>query len=1071
MNTKDHPRNAKTEREKSPTLRLGSARVSNPQSPISNLLLTLLALALLVIPAASPYFLPGVPRTNDLTPHLMRTYFWGEAVAYSGLWPRWSAELIYGYGYPVFNFFPSLVHAFIQLIHQLGFPLLTAYRIAVYLHFLLAAISSYLLGKKVFHSQVAGWGTAVIYVYSPYLLYDVIVRGAPPETQALALLPLLILAIWKASEPSALPTSLLPIPLTAILFALTFLSHPASYVFLLPIGVWLLIKAGFARKNGRFWQTLIGPTIGITLGVLLTTFFWLPAFLEIPFTRAELAISQGYTYQENFLSLIEMFRWPILPADPALINPPLVRALPLVGLLWAIVVILWQWRQTDRFQRETILAWTAVLIFTIWLITPASQFVWNNVRLLSLILYPWRLLSISSIAIAILVALSLQILGKKMSSRRAILPPLLLTSLILISSIPWLFPPRQAMPENINAAQALGSELPPYFIGTTTLGEFLPIQVDELPPLLATDEQLRAGQNPDRLQPADGVSWTRFIDNPIAARYQIQLDSPQTLTYQQFDFPGWQVTLNGQPIPIIPSQPDGLITFELPAGQHDLQISFGNSKVRQVAWLISGVAFILLIALTVVALRQRKNKPSPELVEGRGDAGFDKSRPEITSTKTSTLPPTHLFILGGTAVFIWLFFSFIDTPLRRNTLQPDSIYGKPTITPIDFAGEVKLLSYEIPATAVSADTPIPLTLYLAAQRNIGVPYNIGIQIRDSQGLNWMAGNSRPNDWRFIADEPWPLDAYRMEPYLINLLDGTPPGEYQFHVGLVRADTNETVAAYDIAPLQISQAMQGALPLENGMSPAPKTAVANDIQLLGTRLDRPVATPGDPLRITTLWQLIGDNPDNQFTLQLLAEDGTILIEKAITIAPDYPLDQWQPSDRLRTETLLRLPASTPNGELTWQVSWGEQRISAGKININAPQRTFEIPEIETAVNETFSNTATLLGLAPQLPNSPAPQLLTLIWQANSETPTSYRVFVHLIAPDGTILAQSDGEPANWSRPTTSWLPGEIISDEHTLTLPADLPEGTQLRIGLYDPATQQRLSTKTADSVTLPFPSP
>ena len=65
-------------------------------------LLTLLALALLVIPAASPYFLPGVPRTNDLTPHLMRVLFWGEAASYSGLWPRWSSELVYGYGYPVF---------------------------------------------------------------------------------------------------------------------------------------------------------------------------------------------------------------------------------------------------------------------------------------------------------------------------------------------------------------------------------------------------------------------------------------------------------------------------------------------------------------------------------------------------------------------------------------------------------------------------------------------------------------------------------------------------------------------------------------------------------------------------------------------------------------------------------------------------------------------------------------------------------------------------------------------------------------------------------------------------------
>ncbi|MBE2223781.1 MAG: hypothetical protein IAF02_19735, partial [Anaerolineae bacterium] len=87
-------------------------------------LLTLLALALLVIPAASPYFLPGIPRTNDLPPHLMRIFFWGEAASYAGLWPRWSPDLVYGYGYPVFNFFPSLFHAAAQMFYQIGLPLL-----------------------------------------------------------------------------------------------------------------------------------------------------------------------------------------------------------------------------------------------------------------------------------------------------------------------------------------------------------------------------------------------------------------------------------------------------------------------------------------------------------------------------------------------------------------------------------------------------------------------------------------------------------------------------------------------------------------------------------------------------------------------------------------------------------------------------------------------------------------------------------------------------------------------------------------------------------------------------------
>jgi hypothetical protein len=37
---------------------------------------------------------------------------------------------------------------------------------------------------------------------------------------------------------------------------------------------------------------------------------------------------------------------------------------------------------------------------------------------------------------------------------------------------------------------------------------------------------------------------------------------------------------------------------------------------------------------------------------------------------------------------------------------------------------------------------------------------------------------------------------------------------------------------------------------------------------------------------------------------------------------------------------------------------------------------------------------------------------LIWRAEAETAVSYRVFLHLIGPDGQLVAQSDGEPANW-----------------------------------------------------------
>ena len=41
------------------------------------------------------------------------------------------------------------------------------------------------------------------------------------------------------------------------------------------------------------------------------------------------------------------------------------------------------------------------------------------------------------------------------------------------------------------------------------------------------------------------------------------------------------------------------------------------------------------------------------------------------------------------------------------------------------------------------------------------------------------------------------------------------------------------------------------------------------------------------------------------------------------------------------------------------------------------------------------------------------------------------------------------PAAWTRPTTTWQPGEIIKDEHTFTIHPDAPPDTwQIEVGLY-----------------------
>jgi hypothetical protein len=85
------------------------------------------------------------------------------------------------------------------------------------------------------------------------------------------------------------------------------------------------------------------------------------------------------------------------------------------------------------------------------------------------------------------------------------------------------------------------------------------------------------------------------------------------------------------------------------------------------------------------------------------------------------------------------------------------------------------------------------------------------------------------------------------------------------------------------------------------------------------------------------------------------------------------------------------------------------------------------------------------------------LLTLRWKSLQSVAENYHVFVHLLNERDEKVAQRDGQPVQWLRPTSTWQPGEEIYDNYGIALPADLPVGRYtIAVGLYDPVTGQRL---------------
>jgi hypothetical protein len=87
-------------------------------------------------------------------------------------------------------------------------------------------------------------------------------------------------------------------------------------------------------------------------------------------------------------------------------------------------------------------------------------------------------------------------------------------------------------------------------------------------------------------------------------------------------------------------------------------------------------------------------------------------------------------------------------------------------------------------------------------------------------------------------------------------------------------------------------------------------------------------------------------------------------------------------------------------------------------------------------------------------------LTLFWKARQGVPGDYDVFVHLLGQDDRVIAQRDAPPGLGARPTGDWVPGQIVADPYLLAVPeaAYAPDQAVWEVGLYDPATGQRLTT-------------
>ena len=256
----------------------------------------------------------------------------------------------------------------------------------------------------------------------------------------------------------------------------------------------------------------------------------------------------------------------------------------------------------------------------------------------------------------------------------------------------------------------------------------------------------------------------------------------------------------------------------------------------------------------------------------------------------------------------------------------------------------------------------------------------------------------------------------------------------------------------------------ALPIQT-----PLSAEWPDVRLLGYTLPGGAWRTGDALHAELFWQArTATDPNVVTTLVVQDANGQTLARSDWNQWPRQ--EPMQPGDLRREQREVVIPASLSAGTYRLALARaragddGREQVALSTIVVVTRPHQFSAPPVAVPQDFRLGDVARLVGSDWTLDAKARTLRLRLSWRALNETQESYRVFVHVTRLDSPQpLAHHDGLPANGEQPTTTWVKGEYITDEHTLTLPPDIAPGAyRVLVGLYLPRTGQRLPAYASD---------
>lgn len=700
----------------------------------------------------------GLPNGSDVLYHTFRVAELDRSWSHGVLWPRWAEGMYYGYGSPLFHYYASLTYILTSVAMRLfALAPLEVLRAFIVACNLLGAGGMYAFVRG-YSGKAGGIIAGLAYVYTPYLLYtEPYARGAYPELLAFALFPLILWrfdALWHA--PHGRNVLLAALALGALILAHNLMALALTAL----LALWLLWRTALSWAAQRALPAPAVPAfLALGCGVGLTAFFWLPVILEGAAVNLQNLTGVALLdYRNFFVPLVDLLALPPR-ADAGAING-LANVYQLGWPQWLLAL---GGALTAIRQRAWVpLFFAAVAALMLALITPVSAPLWEALGVLAYLQFPWRFLGPVAVCLAILAGFNALWL-ERLSPRVGYTALAIITAAIIIGATPLFYVPEWRNTDvdtsisGYHAEEVAGRQL-----GTTFTDEYRPRAVyslaDPTPALLA---DYADGYPVDKLHRAalpPQVNAVLLDNGPQHNRWRVSAPQAFRMEVLTFYWDGWVATVDGQPLPITPSPNHGFITFDVPAGEHEVRVFLGSTPARDWGKLLSLAALIF----SALLFWRLGGSPRPQELA------------PLSAGQRAAL------IAGGLGALVWLALA-LRPGIAWYASPPGTALPAAEPAAFQLGDDFRIIGYTLNSRVFRPGDRLALDVYWYPLRTSNINFNSFLHI--SAGGPPIAQADKLHPGGRAIREWWTPDGYILDEYRLTLPPDMPAGEYALYIGL------------------------------------------------------------------------------------------------------------------------------------------------------------------------------------------------------------------------------------------------------------------------------------------------